>query len=150
MLGDALLFKGASIWDRIIDWFTHSQYSHVAIDIGGGWLIEAYPGVGVRQRLIDENDKSMVRFHVKGSSVANYANQLGWLQSQLGKPYDFKGIGGFVLNDANFHNPGAWFCSAIFEVFQARAGYIIVDEIYNLTAPGDIARSVMLERVTKS
>lgn len=84
--GDILLFAHARGLNRLITWFTHSQYYHVAIYAGAAHVIEARP-------------QGVVRRDLRGPEGTHYAAvlpapggkgtaALAWAEGQIGAGYD--------------------------------------------------------------
>jgi uncharacterized protein YycO len=116
------LYKGRSLLSRLIRWRTWSEYSHAAWVCPDGSVIEAWKG-GVRHApgpLVQHEPGTEVDlFEVKGLCVAKAWRVQEFLLRQIGKPYDYAGILGFVLA-AKTENPDCWFCSEL--VFAALKG----------------------------
>jgi hypothetical protein len=58
--GDVILFKDESWISRSIQWFTDSDWNHVALYVGDGYIIEATE-VGVEKNLLKKRLKHCVR-----------------------------------------------------------------------------------------
>lgn len=147
MIGDLIFFKKDGFYDKGIEWLTRSDYTHVATDIGGGMLIESYPGEGVRQRIWMQHEPDMYRFRVKDSNPVVYQSHLPWLKQQIGKGYDWPGIAGIAFNRVSFNDPTEWFCSELCMVFQEVCGYILIERDERMVAPGDLASSPELRQL---
>ena len=110
------LYKGITPASRAIEWFTRGPYSHVAWVCRDGTVIEAR-GSGVRR--VD----SIADQHVDGTPVELYdvpgcdpAAAEAFLAAQIGKPYDYRGLLGFITRTET-QDKGCWFCSEL--VFAA-------------------------------
>ena len=146
-LGDLLLFKHKGIYDAGIEWLTRSDYTHVATDIGGGFLIESYPGIGVRKRIYLENEPNMFRFRHLDADPKVYELNLDWLIAQEGKAYDWPGIAGVAFDEPDLHASQKWFCSCLADVFQRMCGFTWINKDSRLVAPGDLASSAMAQQL---
>lgn len=112
------LYKGTSALSRAIRWRTWSDYSHAAWVCEDGSVIEAWKG-GVRH--VADQQKQ----HTPGTAVDLFTvamtDEQKWaaqefLIHQIGKPYDYGGILGFMTRAKSEH-PEKWFCSEL--VFAA-------------------------------
>ena len=144
MIGDLIFFKHDGLYDKGIEWLTRSPYTHVGTDIGGGMLIESYPGIGVRKRIWMLNEPDMYRFRVQYSDPEVYRAHLSWLEFQIGKPYDWFGIAGVAFDHPTFHFQNEWFCSELAVTYQEMCGYILVKRDERLVTPGDLASSPLI------
>lgn len=118
------LYKGISPFSRAIRFLSWSDYSHASwIDMSTGHEFEATAGAGVRE--VD----AYGTMHNPGTSYdlfsinlqpEEHAALLGWFRSQIGKSYDYRGIGGFISRRDAAQNQEKWFCSEfIFAGFLA-------------------------------
>lgn len=115
----------AFLTDNAIRLWTFSKYSHceiIAVDRFGvelSYSSSARDG-GVRYKEIDYDLEKWDVFELKGLEETPMGFM--FLNEQLGKGYDFKGI--FLTQFINFnrHNVNRWFCSEICHQFCVRAG----------------------------
>ena len=118
------LYQGTSAVSRLIRWRTWSDYSHAAWVCRDGSVIEAWHvGKGVRRvaGLLDQHTPGtqVDLFDVQGLDDGRRYDVETFLLAQLGKPYDFAGIMGFVAA-RRVENPQKWFCSElIFAALQS-------------------------------
>jgi len=164
--GDILLFKAEKTFTaKIIAWGTGSMYTHVAVCVSDAvnLAIEAVPGGGVRARDTRSIQTSYDIFRVKETFIFNRDSTISFLVSNLNRRYDFFGVLYLGLlkvlasiklplrNAANKWQKGRdYFCSELcYEAFYYGGGLDIVPEIVeaDITSPGDIAASSILERV---
>lgn len=116
-----LLFcRGHGLISAIIRWQTWGRYSHVAIEIGG-WVYEAVPVKGVRKLpAASYNWKDVDIFTADGY---NEAVVWAFLETQVGKPYDYLGVLRFLPRWKNSdYSSKRWFCSELF--FTALPGLL--------------------------
>lgn len=164
--GDILLFRGEKGISRIIAWGTNSKYSHVAICVSPemGLAIEAMAGGGVRAMGIRQIKERYDVYRVKDGYSYNLSGTISYLVSKLNSKYDYKGvfwlgllklmakIGRPLKNVANkWQKDRDYFCSELcYEAFWFGGGLDIVPDVpeADITSPGDIARSLVLEQVT--
>ena len=163
-------YHGISTVSKLIEDYTWSEISHIAwhegdlprverlipgllatlgrsVQDGRGPIVHEAWGGGV-------NWKSNVgQDHEAGTVVDLYAVSLDdvqhddlllWLNGQVGMPFDFEAIAGFVLRK-DLHSVGKWFCSALdFAGLQA-VGIKLFDRIpaYKVS-PGSLITSPLL------
>lgn len=113
---------GISSW--AIRWFTWSEWSHVDLVLRDGRFLGARIDGGVRIRPHDYITPSVFRYAYV--EVPDPRRIYGWATSQIGKPYDWRAIAGF-LPRANWHNPHAWFCSELVAGAFEQARQPIID-----------------------
>jgi uncharacterized protein YycO len=110
--------RADGVVSRLIAWFNFGQFSHVAIQLADGSIIEALatPNAVVCHRRDDYPVTVTVTMPCPAKDEA-----VAWLLEQVGKPYDFSGIGGF-LTRRDWQKPERWFCSELAAAFCERAG----------------------------
>lgn len=88
--GDLLLFRKARGLNRLITWFTRSQFYHVGLYEGDGWIIEARPRGVVRRNLRGpDGDRHFVAIpFARVASQEQAEAALRWAQQQIGDDYD--------------------------------------------------------------
>lgn len=130
-------YKGKSLLSRGIQLRTWSEYSHAAWLFGDESVIEAWTN-GVR------HVSSLSRAHTPGTVVdvfrvpeiddatieASNRRQVAsaFLLEQLGKPYDFQGIFGFLLRKEE-QSPEKWFCSELCFAACKQAGVELLSRV---------------------
>ena len=96
--GDLLLFNRAKKLNRMITWFTRSNYYHVAIFKGGTSVVEARPrGVVERDLNGPDGDKSFVVIPAPGGEQVG-RKALEWAEQQVGDGYDPINVAAIVLD----------------------------------------------------
>ena len=165
---DILLYKGRDFNSRLIQWGTKSFYSHIAVVVHSGMHlgIESNVGhqAGVRAFDLRKLDRGEIdTFRVKSQYVYESHKAVSYLVAHLGAKYDWGGVivlgamkvasfltGFKLLKGFNrFQKAKDYFCSElVYEAF-AQAGLDIVPEIgrAEITSPGDIANSTVLEKL---
>ena len=123
-----LLYRGHGLIDGLIKWQTRSEYSHAAILIPNGNIIESYPGVGVRLResQIAAGFDFMLQcpvdaFDVPEACARTWANAIEYCRHELGAKYDWKGIARFITRLPG-GDPNRWFCSELVAAAFRAAG----------------------------
>lgn len=108
-----LLYQGKSLISRAIRWQTRSKYSHAAVELDSGQVIEAWrKGVRMTESMSDD--------HTPGTMVDCFAINAefdptqveDYLLMQIGKKYDFKAIARFLTRRDQRDNE-KWFCSEL-------------------------------------
>ncbi len=163
--GDILLFKGEDGISKMIAWGTGSKYTHVAVCVSPemNLAIEAITRGGVRARDIQKIKSEYDVYRVKESY--NLESTISHLVSCLNNRYDYLGVIflgllkvlsklGIPLKDiANtWQKDKDYFCSELcYEAFFHGGGLDIVPDVpeADITSPGDIARSNIVEFIGK-
>lgn len=142
------LFRGPGIVSRLIRWQTRSAYSHAAIVLPSGAVIESREWKGVRQlpKLEPQNGEEIDLFTVEVTETQ--LEEIAWfLNSQLGKAYDWTMVARFVTRrQESRSSAGKWFCSElVFAAFQqAGIDLLRATEPWEVS-PGLLARSPVLQ-----
>lgn len=138
------LYEGTSILSLIIRFRCWSRYSHAAWLCSDGSVIEAWQRGGVR------HVASVSSQHTPGTVVRIYdvpgvdrVAVESFLTSQIGKPYDFFAILGFVFRRPFPHLRPKWFCSELVSTACDKGGVRLLNKPAWKTSPGDIADSVV-------
>ena len=125
-----LLFKGQGMISRLIRWQTNGEYSHVAIQLPDGQILEAWhKPAKVRLREPLEDWTNVEAFDVEGMTEKQWEKAIAWAKQQVGKKYDFGGVMRFVTRWRKPQDE-SWFCSEL--VFQAiqEGGVRLLDRIH--------------------
>ena len=120
-----------------IRWFTHSNYSHVDIITPDGYRLGARSDhpvridckplalnlAGVQKRAMDYAPFTRDDRLVISCSGMKFDRAYEWLNQQLGKPYDKRGLFASFLFDrpVPWYDERAWWCSELAAVFVAKA-----------------------------
>ena len=117
-----------TITSKLIQWRDWSEYSHVDMIMPDGRLFGAM-GDGVKLRDPYKTSKKIV-LEVE---VTQQMNDIYLRASlELGKPYDYAGIFGFIFN-RNWQESDKWFCSELI-------AWCFKEEGINLLRTDDISR----------
>lgn len=137
---------------RAIQLWTWSWPSHVDFELPDGTLLGAVPGQGVSLRKIDGTAGKLGR----EIRVERYAVHLPLIASttvieqamgQLGKPYDWKAIGGMLLRH-DWQSEDKWFCSELVTWSFKQAGHSILQADHlNRITPRDLLLSTQLRPI---
>ena len=165
--GDILLFKGESGISRLIAWGTNSTYSHVAVCVSPemNLAIEALTRGGVRARDIRKIDRGYDLYRIKEAAAYDLQKTISFLVDKLNKKYDIFGVlflgllkllskirKSLKITANKWQKDRDYFCSELcYEAFFLGGGLDIVPDISDadITSPGDIAKSGVVERVGK-
>ncbi len=139
-----LLFKGRGFISRLIRWQTRSQYSHAAIMLPCGRVLEAWQGEGVRIKwLRDWCDVD--RFRVTDMTEEQWETAIAFARAQIGKKYDYRGVWRF-LSRRKPARDDRWFCSELVFASLAAAGVKLLAAVdIGEVSPGMLAYSHRLE-----
>lgn len=93
-IGDLIFVHGKDFISEAIETITHSSFSHVAIYIGNGKVIEAQGGRTVGTQSLDyyNGEYTVCPLDLTGEQLTK---SLPWLLAQRGRPYDYWDI--FIL-----------------------------------------------------
>ena len=148
-----LLFKNHGIIPDLIRFFSRGKYNHAAILTSTGIVYEAITS-GVRKTPLsnkifecNKNNTYIDYFKLKKDLPPYEELQIiDFLEKQLGKPYDFMMVAGFVSHSTSQGRKsyGKWFCS---ELVCAAIGEIkkILNTDYWKISPEMISYSTEIE-----
>lgn len=116
-----LLFHGRGLISALIRWQTRGTYSHAALLMPDGNIIESWPGVGVRiTRLKDW--EGVDAFSVEGMTQRQWKLAIGFAREEVGAKYDYRAILRFVTRRKMPENRRR-FCSEFVHSCLRRAGW---------------------------
>ena len=109
-----LAYRGKSWISKMIRWQTRSKYSHIAIELDNGSVVEAWHVGGVA------HNQSFRTVHTKNTLVDVFAiikpfdelKATDFLLAQVGKKHDFGSIARFMSRRDDPHDE-KWFCSEL-------------------------------------
>ena len=143
-----LLFHGRGLISTLIRWQTRSQYSHAAIQLNDGSIIEAWQGAGVRKLPgFTRGTEGIDAFEI--TAPYNHLAVLEFLDSVLvdNDGYDYFGVLRFVSRRRARDNK-KWFCSElVFAAIQAGGLNLFERTQPWEVSPGLLARSPYLRPV---
>lgn len=116
--------NSGDIFAKIITTFERGEWSHVAIvDEDENYVIESLFETGVRRRRLDSllRDRPHHMIIEVPSPETLSLNGFLWLKDQLGKPYDWTGVGGLGFN-RNWQDDDKWYCSELACTYGLRSG----------------------------
>lgn len=141
-----LAYRGRGLISKAIQWQTRSPYSHVAIELPNGLVIEAWHKGGVSQ------SPSYRTLHTGGTKVDVFGIDIKFdlhrverfLTEQIGKKYDFNAVARFISR-RDEPADDKWFCS---ELVLAAMPFLLRHIPPSHTTPRDITLSPYLTRET--
>lgn len=146
-----LLFHGRGLISALIRWQTRSEYSHAAIMLDDGSIIEAWQGAGVRKLPgLKRGTEGIDAFEL--TQPCNHLAVLEFLDTVLvdNHGYDYLGVFRFVTRRRAKQNK-KWFCSElVFAAIQAGGLNLFERTEPWEVSPGLLARSPYLRQVPLS
>lgn len=112
---------------RLIEWRSAGGPSHATTLVAPGWVIDARLKGGVQRRPVSYLDGAKVRWLRVPANEARVRATLEALDSQVGKPYDWRDIVGFAIPAAftrSWKDERAWICSEL-QAWAEEEGEII-------------------------
>lgn len=124
----------AGIYNRLVRWWTKSEFSHVELvtSAGGAWSASFADG-GVRHKVIDFDPKNWVLVDLP---PALEPAAVAWFDAHRGARYDLLGNLQFVISPFP-HSRERWFCS------EAVAAALGIPDPWRF-APGTLASALTL------
>lgn len=149
MRGDLIFYHGTGWEDSFIQWWTKSPFSHVAIDVGEGMMVEAL-NEGILKNPLNLSGGSVWSYSesVQDADPKDMDLAVKWLDEVVGMhlPYGWMD---FVSNANPFKklfyvaSPQHYDCSALATGFLSRAGGVDLcglDSDPHLVTPADLAK----------
>lgn len=129
-------YKGNEDWfDRLIQWWTKGNYSHVELVVDGFWMSSSRPDGGIRTKMIDPKPENWDMVEIPWADVDR---AVAWFRENDGKLYDTRGLLGFAFRVVS-DQKAKYFCS------EAVATALGFDEAWRLD-PNTFA--AVVKRVT--
>lgn len=137
-----LLFRGRGCVSAAIRWQTRSEYSHAAILLPCGRIIESWQGAGVRLKWM-RDWVGVDSFGVHGMTDEQWMRAVSFARGQIGKKYDYRGVCRF-LSRRKVPKDDRWFCSELVAKALEVGGVKLFRDLDSTeVSPGMIARSIM-------
>lgn len=130
-----------NIYERLIKWWTKSDYFHVEVIIGNTWISALdYRGFRMKQLRTLSDAYDYHTFYVDVTDKQN--NDINaWLLEQVGKKYDWYGLVMSQIFKIGLDHDDKWICS---EVATKVLQLLTVKKVFDLNpimvAPGDLAK----------
>lgn len=143
-----LLFRGRGIISALIRWQTRSVYSHAAILMPDGNIIESWQGEGVRTKKLTDWS-NIDQFEVVGMTREQWIYAIEFARLQIGRGYDYLGVIRFVSRKSLPANK-RWFCSELVFAALKQVGVSLLERIdAGEVSPGLLANSPLLKEVPR-
>lgn len=125
---------GTDTWIRkIIGLRLSSGYTHTAIKFHDCVVEAAFSGVIAIA--LDKAEKPADEVSI-AVDLATYYRVRNWALEQVGTPYDYRALFGFLISD-NYRNEDHWFCSLLgLEVFERAVNHNV--DFPGLVTPGGL------------
>lgn len=117
--------------------FTQSKFSHVDVYLGNNEFLSALPKKGVCIHNEPVGYEEYYSLDINGSLSNKF------LLDQLGKPYDWTAIWGFLLHKRNWQEDDKWFCSELIAAAINLEQPIYSKALHRIT-PKDLLKSPFL------
>ena len=124
--------------------FSWSDYSHIDFVLANGNFLGARLSGGVAVREHDYLIPSKYRYAFV--EVRSVKSVIGWATSQVGKPYDWRAILGFLPRE-DWHEPGHWFCSELVAQAFNLKDTVIVDNQMDRITPQSVLESPRVHKI---
>ena len=145
-----LAYRGKSIVSLAIKFQTRSPYSHVAIELSGHEIYEAWHVGGVRRLRYRAEGHSpgtpVDVFRVDSPDHIDVDKVRAFLQAQVGKKYDFWSVGRFLSRRKAPAND-KWFCSELVLAALEAGGCSLLHINPSEATPRDVSISPLLVKV---
>lgn len=143
------LYKGKGIISSLIKWQSDGVYSHAAIWLPDGNVIESWAPGGVRRDPTPwtaHNDTTDIdRFRV--TIPVDWEKALAFLHGEIGQPYDYLAIARFMTRLRGASDK-AWFCSELVYMALLVGGAEILRRTQAWqVSPSKLALSPFLEKI---
>ena len=142
-----LLFKGRGIVSTLIRWQSRGQYSHAALLMPDGRIVESWHGDGVRVKTLTDWE-GIDAFTIHVMPEAAWDDAIQFALDQVGNGYDYKGVARFVSRRRHYDNVEKWFCSELVFAALESVGYAPFHRIEPWAiSPGMLCVSPMLAEI---
>lgn len=130
--GDLILTRGDGPYSKTIQWFTDSEYNHVAIALSSYTLIEAK--LTVETNPISTYDDFDVYRKIGGLTPKEKEKMIEFLLKKHGTKYDVFQIAGYIHQalfggENKFNNPNYVICSELGDDAYLNLGYDVRPDI---------------------
>jgi uncharacterized protein YycO len=130
--GDLLASARDDIGGFVVRWWFTSDISHLSCCIGDGWAIDALPNGGVQSRsILNYAKQRWVLLRLKPEWAAKITDDARiksreWLESCVGKKYDWPGVLGFPLH-TNLQDRGRFYCSELVKQWYRKMDIKVIE-----------------------
>ena len=131
-----LFVRTPTLGSLLIRVLTLSAWSHVAVALPDGSVIEATAAHGVIRRSRAAFDAALPSQAMVPVLVPDEAAAARWLNDQVGRPYDRSALWGFLMPWRRWQDPAAWFCSELAAAGLRAGGYPVPVDAWRITPRG--------------
>ena len=137
------IHNGDSFISKQIKRFSLGEVSHASVDFEGV-TYESIEGEGTRKlRTIAYSYSPIVeRYEIKVSD-RQYDQLLAWMESQLGKKYDYTGVFAHVFPIFLKPKMGKWYCSELTFVLRQKIARVLGDDSANNKVSPQLFRDIL-------
>lgn len=136
------LYRSRGFVSWAIRFQTRGQYSHAALLLDDRQAIEAWHKGGVQKGAMGHLQAAKTQIDVyEITGDFDKALALEFAEAQVGKPYDFKMVGGFVSRRSREgrRSTGKWFCSELVYATLEKAGL----RLFNRTQAWEVSPDLL-------
>lgn len=141
-----LAYKGKSLTSKAIRFLTRSEYSHIAVELDNGMMIEAWATAGVVERINYKEGHTpgtqVDVFAIKGN--LDTARVEKFLRDKIGLSYDWLNVFRFIYHKPSIENR-RWFCSELAEYALAYGFVTLLHGDKSTHSPRDTVMSPLLK-----
>jgi uncharacterized protein YycO len=143
-----LLFRGRGLASALIRFQSRGEYSHAAILMPDGRIVESWQGAGVRVKTLSDW-KDIDAFTIPNMPQAAWDDAIRFALDQVGKGYDYVGVARFITRKRHYTDIDKWFCSELVFAALQSVGFAPFDRIEPwAVSPGLLLVSPMLFPIT--
>lgn len=129
-----VLYKPYDTLDKIISFFSRGDYSHAAIMMNDGSLIDVRPFKKIRKIPnihYERSQNQKVEIYNVNTTKDEDLIINDFLNRQIGKGYDYLSVFGFIVNKTELGRKqyGKWFCSELIFCAFKKVGINLLERI---------------------
>ena len=144
-----LLFRGRGIISTLIRWQTRGAYSHAALLLRDGRIIESWQGDGVRVKRLD-NWEGIDFYDIPGMTGSDWDDALEFALDKVGSGYDYSGIFRFITRSKGKEDD-SWFCSElVYAALQSADCHLFREIPADEVSPGLLAISPLVTPINRN
>lgn len=107
--------KHRSIISILIKILTISKFSHMAVLLDDGYVIDTTFLSGVRIQTLEKFSRHYTDRIVRNITLPDEVAAQEFLYAQIGKPYDWTALLGMAVRNGKWDKDDSWFCSELVE-----------------------------------
>ena len=126
-------YKGEGNWvDKVVRWWTKSQYSHVEVIVGDTWISSSPRDGGVRSMRMESYNAE--HWDIIGYPGVSASDVFDLFRNTKGSKYDFIGILFSQVLPIGLHSNTKWYCSEWAAELKYDNTNISPQELYELVS----------------